>query len=77
MDIKGTVEKAVDKIKNDPELAAQFKKEPVKALEKVLGVDLPDEAIEKVVDAVKAKLTVDNATEAVGKLKGLFGKKDD
>ena len=43
-----------------------------KALEKVLGVDLPDDIIEKVVDGVKAKIAVDGAKDVLGTLKKLF-----
>jgi len=72
MDIKGKIEEISAKIKNDPALAEQFKKEPIKAVEKVLGVDLPDDVVAKVVDGVKAKLTADNAKGALGSLKKLF-----
>ncbi len=72
MDIKENITKIVNKIKDDPEIAELFKKEPVKAVEKVLGVDLPDEAIEKIVDGVKAKIGIESASDALGKLKKLF-----
>ncbi len=72
MDIKEKISSIVDKVKNDPEIAENFKKEPVKTVEKLVGVDLPDDIIEKVVDGVKAKLTADTASEALGKLKNLF-----
>ncbi|MBE6642629.1 MAG: hypothetical protein IJN17_04220 [Clostridia bacterium] len=72
MDIKGYINKIVDKIKNDPEVATLFKKDPIKAVEKVLGIDLPDGIVDKVVDGVKAKLDIDNASDALGKLKKLF-----
>ena len=72
LDIKAEIEKLVDKIQGDPELLKQFKAEPVKAVEKLLGVDLPDDVIEKVVAGVKAKLTVDKLSDAAGLLKKLF-----
>ena len=72
MDIKASITKIVDKVKNDPEISELFKKEPVKAVEKVIGVDLPDETIEKIVDGVKAKIGIDSAGDALGKLKKLF-----
>ena len=56
MDIKKEVEKIIDKVKNDKNFANKFKKDPIKAVEGVLGVDLPDKEIEKVVTAVKTKL---------------------
>ena len=42
---------------------------------KVLKVDLPNEQLDKVVDAIKAKLTVDDIGDALGALGSLFGKK--
>ncbi len=68
-DIKEMITKLVDKVKNDPEIAKLFKEDPVKAVEKVLGVDLPDDMIEKVVDGVKAKINIDSAAGVLGKLK--------
>lgn len=74
MDIKEQIKKAVDSISKDKKLQEQFQKEPVKALESVLGVDLPDDVIDQVIQGVKAKLTVDNVSGAVDALKGLFNK---
>ena len=53
----------------------RFNTEPVKVVEELVGIDLPDEMIEKVVDGVKAKLTMDKVGDALGALGGLFGKK--
>ena len=75
MDIKEKIEELVEKISSDKELQAQFKKDPISAVEKLLGVDLPNDMIEKIVDGVKAKLTADKIADAAGALKGLFGKK--
>ena len=72
MDIKELIEKAVNKIRDDDALQAQFKKDPVKALEKLLGIDLPDDIMEKVVAGVKAKISIDDLSDAVGLLKKLF-----
>ncbi len=68
MDIKAKIEELVKKIQSDEALQAQFKEDPVKAVEGVLGVDLPDDTINNIVTGVKAKLNLD-------KLGGLFGKK--
>ncbi len=72
MDIKEKIESVIEKIKKDPSIKAQFEKDPVKAIEKVLGVDLPDDMVEKIVDGVKAKLTVDSISDVADKLKKLF-----
>lgn len=72
MDIKAKIDEIVNKVKSDPAFAEEFKKEPVKAVEKLLGVDLPDDAIKNIVDGAKAKINVDGIADKLG---GLFGKK--
>lgn len=72
MDVKEQVTKAVEKITKDEKMMEQFKKEPVKTVEQVLGVDLPDDMLNKVVDGVKAKVSVDKAAGVVDKVKKLF-----
>ena len=75
MDIKEKIEELVEKIQKTPALLKKFKTEPVKVVEELLDIDLPDELIEKVVDGVKAKITLDKLDDAVDLLGGLFGKK--
>jgi len=72
MDIKAKIEEIVEKIKADKKLQEQFKKEPIKAVESLLGVDLPDDVIEKVVAGVKAKIGADKLSSAADALKKLF-----
>ena len=72
MDIRASIEKAVETISQDKALQEQFKTEPVAAIEKLLGVDLPEEAMEKTVAGVKAKLTAGQLAGAADALKKLF-----
>lgn len=72
MDVKEQIKKVADRISNDKKLQEQFQKEPIKAVENVLGVDLPDDLVNKVVEGVKAKLKLDKASGAVDALKKLF-----
>ncbi len=72
--IMALVEQVVNKLKADDELMAQFQKEPVKALEKLLGVDLPEEQINSVVTGIKAKLKLDDLH--LDDLAGLAGNMD-
>lgn len=74
MDVKEQITKAVDRITKDKKLQEQFQKEPVKALESVLGVDLPDNVVEQVIQGVKAKLTADKVSGAMDSLKGFIKK---
>ena len=70
MDIKAKITELVEKIKSDPNLASKFQKEPVATIEGLLGVDLPDEQVEKIVEGIKAKLSLDKIGGALGNLLG-------
>lgn len=74
MDIKKIISDAAKKIMNDPKLQKQFKTDPIKALEKVLNIDLPDELLDPVVDGIKAKITADKIGDAADLVKGLLKK---
>lgn len=72
MNIEEKVKDIVNKAKSDPKVMENLKKDPINTVEGILGVDLPDEQIKKVADAVMAKINLG----AIGdNLKGLFGKK--
>ncbi len=59
MDIKAKVDEVLAKVKGDPELAAKFKEDPVKAVEGIIGVNLPDEQLKGIVDGIKGKIDLD------------------
>lgn len=75
MDIKAKIDEIVNKVKSDPDIASKFHKEPIKTVEGILGVDLPDDVINQIVDGVKAKVNVDGIKEKFSGLGGLFGDK--
>lgn len=75
-DIKEKIEEIIKKISNDKEFAKNFKKDPVTAVENVLGVDLPNDTINTVIDGVKAKLTVDSAKSILNKAINFFDTKE-
>ena len=72
MDFKAKATELVEKIKNDPALLAQFREDPVAVVEKLVGVDLPEEKLRQAAELVKAKIDLDKASNLLG---GLFGKK--
>lgn len=72
MDIKAKIEELTDKIKGDKDLMKKFKEDPITALEGLIGVDLPDDQIEGIVNGIKAKISLDDIGDKLG---GLFGKK--
>ena len=50
MDIKEKISDIVEQIKKNPNLKEDFEKEPVKVIEKLIGVDLPDDIVEKIIN---------------------------
>ncbi|MGN0780435.1 MAG: hypothetical protein ACI4N5_02015 [Christensenellales bacterium] len=69
----GKAEELAKKIGADKQLLASFTREPVKTLEAKLGIDLPDEQLNKLADAIKAKLNLDKAGDMLGGIGKLFG----
>lgn len=72
MDIKEKIEEIVNKVKSDKDFASKFASDPVKAIESVLGVDLPNDQIKALIDGVKAKVSIDQAGSLLGSMKKLF-----
>ena len=57
--IKAKIEELYKKIISDKDILAKFKSEPIKTVEGLLGIDLPDEQIEKLVEGIKAKIDIE------------------
>ena len=76
INIKEVIGKIIDIIQDDDKFEAKFKANPAKAIEEVLGVDLPDDQVNAVVAAVKAKeIQLDNLDDMLeAKGKDLLGK---
>jgi len=68
-DAKAMVDKVVDKAKNDPKFMENLQKDPEKAIESVIGVDIPDGAVDSVIAGVKGKIALDKLG-GIGKLFG-------
>ena len=79
MDIQKIISDVVAKLKADDDLLENFKKNPTKVLEKLVGVDLPDDKIDPIIKGIQAKLNLDDLAEKaegiMGALGGLFNKK--
>lgn len=72
MDIKEKINDIAETIKKDPKLLKQFKDQPVKVVEKLLGIDLPDDKLQPIVTGIKAKLADIDLGDMLGGLKKLF-----
>lgn len=79
MDIQKIINDVIEKLKKNDNLKEDFMTNPVKVLEDLVGIDLPDDKINAVIDGIKAKLNLDDladkAENIMGALGGLFGKK--
>lgn len=71
MDFKEKAAELVGKIKNDPALLTQFRDNPVAVVQKLIGVDLPEQQLRQAAELIKAKIDLDKASGFLG---GLFGK---
>ena len=74
MDIKKKAEELVEKIQKNPQLLSRFRSEPVKVIEELTGIDLPDDEIEKLAQLIKAKIDLDKAGDLLKDIGGLFKK---
>ncbi len=80
MDIQKIINDVVAKLKADPNLLKSFAANPVQVLEKTLGIDLPDEQINKVIEGVKgkvdlSKVDVKGFAALLNKIKSFFSGK--
>ena len=72
VDIKNQINKIEKEVSKNTNMKEQFEKEPVKVIEKIIGVDLPDDIVSKIIDGVKANLTINNVSKVTDVLKGVF-----
>jgi len=75
MDIKEKIGEIVDKLKSDKDLQTKFTKDPLGCIKDLTGLDIPQEQLDSVVSAVKAKLSLDSLSGIASSIGGLFGKK--
>lgn len=68
-DVKEMIDKVVDKAKSDPKFMDELKKDPEKTIESVIGMDIPDGMVDKVMAAVKSKDTLDKVGGVLNMLK--------
>ena len=76
VNVKEIVGKLIEIMQDDDKFEAKFDKNPAKAIEEVIGVDLPDDTVNAIVKAVKAKeIQLDNLDDLLeNKGKELLGK---
>lgn len=72
MDIKNAISELAEKIKNDKDILAKFQSNPAGTVNSLLGINLPEDQLNGVVEGIKAKISLDKAGDFLG---GLFGRK--
>ena len=71
-DVKSKVDEVCKKLQSDPALLKKFQSDPIKAVETLLNVDLPDEQLKPLISAIQAKLTASDLGDKLKDLKKLF-----
>lgn len=72
VDVKAKIEELAAKLQKDPNLLKSFQTDPVKTLEELTGINLPDEQLQPLVAGIQAKLAASSLGDALGGLKKLF-----
>lgn len=72
IDVKAKIEELASKLQKDPALLQSFQKDPVKTLEQLTGLNLPEEQLQPLVTGIKAKLAAADLGDKLGGLKKLF-----
>lgn len=71
-DLKAKVEDAIQKLQSDPALLKRFQSDPIKAVESLFDVDLPDEQLKPLIAAIQTKLAASDLGDKLKDLKKLF-----
>ena len=74
MDIMAKIEDVVKKLMSDKNLMAKFERNPASVIEQLVGVDLPDQQVNQLVEGIKARIKLDQMGDVLGGIGKLFGK---
>ena len=74
MDIKAKIEEIVKKLMNDKNLMTKFERNPVSVIEQLIGIDLPDQQVNQLIEGIRAKIKLDQVGDVLGGIGKLFGK---
>ena len=74
MDLKAKIDQIVKKLLADKTLMARFERNPASVIEEYVGIDLPDEQVNQLVEGIKAKIKLDQVSDVLGGIGKLFGK---
>ena len=69
VNVKEIIDQVVDKAKSDPDFMKKLQSDPEKTIESVIGIDIPDGAVDQVLTAVKGKIALDKFSGVMDILK--------
>ena len=72
MDIKAKIEQIVKKLLSDKDLMAKFEKNPAAVIEEYVGIDLPDDQVNQLIEGIKANIKLEQVGDALGAIGKLF-----
>ena len=73
-DVKAKINELVGKLQKDPAMLKSFQSDPIKTVEKLTGVDLPDDQLKPLVAGIKTKLSIGDLGSKLDGLKNRFNK---
>ena len=65
-ELKEKIEQIVKKLMADKKLMEKFEKNPASVIEEYIGIDLPDEQVNQAVEAIKAKIKLEQVGDVLG-----------
>lgn len=71
-DVKEKIEELVERIQSDKNILDSFQKDPIRTIESLIGIDLPDDQLKPLVAGIKTKLAAAGASDLLGGIKKLF-----
>lgn len=74
-DIENKVSQVIKKAESDPDFMAALKRDPVKTVEGLLGVDLPDAEIMAIAEAARGKISLEKGADSAKEIIGEIGDK--
>lgn len=71
-DVKEKIEELAERIQNDKHILDNFQKDPIRTIESLIGIDLPDDQLKPLVAGIKTKLAAAGVSDLLGGIKKLF-----
>ena len=72
MDTKAIIDEIVKKVKDDPKILESFTKDPIKTIESITGMDIPDGAQEQIMASVNSAISGGTISDLTDKIKKMF-----